>query len=202
MTQTPGTIAVDVALLLPPELNERVKAWNAAVWAQGQEGFLFDATRLPHITLFQLAIEAVQQDELCERVAAVASKHQALDLRAPEILQTSSSVQLVVERHARLKELHEELVECLSDLALDEVAPAAFFRPDVEPRERDQAWVRRFREDSSHELFEPHVTVGKGPAPLLAAPLSFRASRLAVCQLGRFCTCRRIFQEWGLKTVR
>ncbi|MBI4463425.1 MAG: hypothetical protein HY647_01865, partial [Acidobacteria bacterium] len=49
-------LAVDVALLLPEPIQERVRAINAALWAQEKDGFRFDATHLPHITLAQLFV--------------------------------------------------------------------------------------------------------------------------------------------------
>ena len=62
----------------------------------------------------------------------------------------------------------------------------------------DVEWVRQFRTQAAHGRFDPHVTVGVGtlqePGPLPAAD----GTRVALCQLGRFCTCRRILAEWTL----
>ena len=74
----------------------------------------------------------------------------------------------------------------------------AFVQGDA--RSGDIAWVSSFREKASFRAYNPHITVGHAAAMPEIAPHEFLATRLAVCHLGRFCTCRRILAEWTFST--
>jgi hypothetical protein len=64
-------------------------------------------------------------------------------------------------------------------------------------------WVNRYRTAAAFDRFSPHITIGIGrfgeerERPRL--PLSGVASRLALCHLGDYCTCRKILFETELK---
>jgi hypothetical protein len=77
---------------------------------------------------------------------------------------------------------------------VDDGDAAAFFGKDA--RERDVLWVREFRRNSSLERFRPHITLGHAARPPAIEPFEFTPTRIAVCHLGRFCTCRRIIRTW------
>jgi hypothetical protein len=59
-------------------------------------------------------------------------------------------------------------------------------------------WVAGYRLKSSFHLFEPHITLGHGSAPPPIEPFGFDADTVAVCHLGRFCTCRTVLRQWTL----
>ena len=75
---------------------------------------------------------------------------------------------------------------------------SAFHSNGEPPRPADLEWVSRFREQASHADFDPHITLGVGAAPGAAAALDAVADRVALCHLGRYCTCRRVLAEWTL----
>ena len=104
---------------------------------------------------------------------------------------------LAVDPAPMLRRLHERVMDTL---AAYEVAgdAAGFFGDDEPPRDGDVAWVRRFRAESSHARFDPHITVGIGQTPVDCAPFTFVAGEIAVCHLGRFCTCRDRLARWAL----
>jgi hypothetical protein len=59
-------------------------------------------------------------------------------------------------------------------------------------------WVAGFRRNSSYEAFTPHITLGHSTKLPFVEPVSFDATTIAACHLGRFCTCRRILRQWKL----
>jgi hypothetical protein len=101
-----------------------------------------------------------------------------------------------IERVPALVHLHEQLL--LATEALDRATgdAAAFLGDDV--RDRDVRWVREFRRESSFDRFTPHITLGHASDPPFVEPLDFVATTIAVCHLGRFCTCQRIIRAWDL----
>ena len=191
-------LAVDIAILLPDPLLEPVLRVNAALLPP-PDGFRFDATHLPHVTLAQLFVAEVQLPAVVHETAAALRGAAPLRL-APAGLsrgRTASTVRLAP--NARITGLHTTLMDRLRRFESDGGDGAAFHSAGREPaRDADVEWVRQFRTHAAYDRFDPHVTVGVGalpdPGPLPAGD----AVRVALCQLGRFCTCRRVFAEWTL----
>ena len=77
-------------------------------------------------------------------------------------------------------------------------AEDAFWTDGNAPRSADIEWVATFRQQSALQRFDPHITIGVGALNARVAPTSFVATQLAMCQLGRFCTCRRVLRAWTL----
>jgi len=85
----------------------------------------------------------------------------------------------IVETHRVSRRPHRDMFA----VAADERVSASTLR-----------WVSRFSEDSSGAAFRPHVTLGRGE-PARVSPFTFRATTLALFQLGGHCTCRRLLIE-------
>jgi hypothetical protein len=89
--------------------------------------------------------------------------------------------------------LHERLLQVTSAFEAGDGDAAAFVG---DARERDVRWVREFRRESSFARFAPHITLGHASEPPQVEAMDFVATRVAICHLGRFCTCRRIIRHW------
>ena len=190
-------VAIDVAILLPAATRTIVERVNARFDLAAGNGFRFDATHHPHITLGQHFVNTHQLIEMGSRVATVLSGMPPLNLRVTGARGGRTAQVLVVAPTPALQRLHEQLMDTLAAYEVTGDA-AAFQQDDDPPRDADVAWVTPFRTDSSFERFDPHITVGIGPDPVAADLFSFTARTIAVCRLGRFCTCRDRLAHWTL----
>lgn len=193
-------IAIDVALLLPGEVNALAVDLNRRLDGGTLEGLTLDADHLPHITLAQLFVAEEDFDALQGAVGQVVASFPALDLRVPGLDDRSDTVMLVFEESARLRELHVALMDAVRHLEV-RGGDASAFQPDpsgLPARDRDVSWVTGYRARNAYDRYLPHVTVGHGGGAPAVAPFPFRADRLAVCRLGRHCTCRLVLREWRL----
>lgn len=188
-------VAIDVALLLPAPVAARVLRLNARLEAWKPGGLRLDATHLPHITLVQLFADEERLGELCARVTGIASRSPALDLTVRALDDRSGTLMLVFEENAGLRDLHDALTAATTAFRVAGDGSAFETGDDLPARDRDVEWVSTYGARHSGERYLPHVTVGHGRAAGSLAPFSFRAERLAVCHLGRHCTCRAILAE-------
>ena len=196
--RAPGLLAVDVAILLPGALLRPLLRLNAALLPP-PGGFRFDATHLPHLTLTQHFVAAARLPGVVRETAAALRGAGPLRLlpAGPSRGRTASVVQVVPT--AALTRLHAGLMDRLEPFERGPGDEAAFVADAREPvRRADVEWVRQFRTQAAHGRFEPHVTVGVGALPRLDPLPAADAARAALCQLGRFCTCRRVLAEWNL----
>ena len=203
-----GHYAVDIAILPPPEVSERAIALSAALPVHESQGLLLGADRLPHITLTQQFVSAAALDTFIAHVDQVVRSCPPLSLGVTGGGKGSNSVWMSIERAAPLVRLHEQLLRATEALEattgdasafLEDACPAEAPVAQRRARDRDVRWVREFRRESSFDRFTPHVTLGHAADPPFVEPMDFTATTIAVCHLGRFCTCRRIIRAWDLR---
>lgn len=198
-------IAID-AVLLPPEAwwNHAVRLNRQLRIAVPDRIVLGPSDSLPHLSL---AMGCLSEEELAvagERLRAVAAEHGPIGLMATGIhsglIGTGEVVStLHVERTVALRDLHEAVMQALAPLLSYESEAVMFADPeDVTPS--TQQWVSAYPQAASHDAFSPHITLGVGeflsPPGL---PPNDTASRLALCQLGNYCTCKKILVEAFLR---
>jgi len=59
-------------------------------------------------------------------------------------------------------------------------------------------WVKGFAKTSVRENYRPHITLGVGKPKQAIAPVQFTTSKLALCHLGNYCTCRDVLWSTSL----
>ena len=190
-------MAIDVALLLPDTLNLSLTALNRTL-RPAPDGFYFDSTHLPHLTLVQQVVNA---NDLKEITCAVdeALQHQApLELVTTHVSRHHVSSTLGVGLTDPLAALHRHLMDRLESFSTGGDGREAFWADGDLPRVDDVEWVVSFRERSAFDRFDPHITIGSGRVTAQINPTPFVATQLALCHLGRFCTCRRVLRVWTL----
>ena len=194
----PGSLlAIDVALLLPPRAYDLVTQLNARL-AGPPDGFRFDADHLPHVSLVQQFVPATDLPLLTAEVGAVLSATAPLTLVAERLRSSGVTTLLDLAPTRPLATLHARLMDRLAPFDMTAGDADAFLAAGEPVRARDVEWVTRFRTAAAYAAFEPHVTLGAGVLDDAAPALEFEARQVAVCRLGRFCTCRRVLASWTL----
>ena len=189
-------VAVDVAILTPPEIAARAVELSAALPADTAQGLRLDAGHLPHITLTQQFIREDELDAAFERIDEVVATVEPLRVMATGPGRSGHTLWIAIERTPELSALHEQLMEALRGFERPDGGPGAF--ADGEGRMGDVLWVASYRLKSSFGHFTPHITLGHGTEPPAIEPFAFDASTVAAAHLGRFCTCRRVLRSWHL----
>ena len=189
-------LALDVAVLPPPGVTARALELSASLPADEFHGLRLDESHLPHITLTQMFARANELEEVFARVDEVVRGFKPLTLRVTGGGQGTNSVWMEVEKTPALMQLHEQLMEALRGLERPDGGTGAFF--DEDARLRDVLWITSYRLKSSFHHYTPHITLGHGSAPPAVEPLAFEADTVAVCHLGKFCTCRQVLRRWTL----
>lgn len=192
------TLAIALAILLPDAARVTAEQLNARFDRTDDRGFRFDASHHPHITLSQHFVSRGRLGDVKRRVGNVLSRCRPVELRITGTGPGHTSQVLTVEPSAALRELHERL---MTTMAVYEVASGdadAFQQDGPPPRPSDVSWVATFRDRSSYAHYTPHITIGIGPRPLSVDPFQFTAREIALCRLGRFCTCRDQLARWTL----
>ncbi len=200
-------IAVDIVLIPPEPIVKLAIELNRSFPDTAKEDYVLDAkTCIPHITLLMGLISRDQLTEINSRLSSVVEKFSAINLRVTGL--TSSPIPtgkifstLVVEKNSNLQKLHETILEELKEFfSWNGVEKEMFYSP---PRVRDISsfWVKGFDKNSARENYEPHISLGFAELKQEFVPVQFTASKLALCHLGNYCTCRDVLSSFELKSI-
>jgi 2'-5' RNA ligase len=189
-------LALDIAILPPPDVARRAIELSAALPPDETHGLALDGGHLPHVTLTQHFVRVDELDGIFERVDEVMRDQPPLTLRVSGGGRGGSSVWMAIERSDALAQLHERLLETLRGFERPGGTPAAFYEGDA--RVGDVIWVTGYRLKSSLHAYNPHITLGHANEPPEIAPFTFEGTRVAACHLGRFCSCRKVLRQWEL----
>ncbi len=193
-----SVVALDVAILVPNPVAGPAAAISRALAGDEPDALRLDATHLAHLTLAQQFVEVARLDDLFAELDRVLRHEPPLMLRIPGATADHATVMLAVNATPDLQRVHELVMDAIAPFESPEGDPGAFVEEGETIRVRDIDWVRNYRENSGYAHFNPHVTVGHGRRAPECPPIEFRGDRIAACQLGRFCTCRRVLREWRL----
>ena len=191
-------LALDVAILPPPDVMARAIAYSAALPVAGAERLQLDAQHLPHITLTQHFVTYDELDGAFAEIDEVLERQRPLHITITGGGQSGDTLWMAVERTPELLDLHERLMQALKGLERTAGDVHAFF--EGSGRVGDVHWVAAFRQNSSFRAFTPHLTLGHGARRPAVEPIAFDATAIAACHLGRFCACRRVLRAWELTT--
>lgn len=196
-------LALDIAILLPPDASTSVELLNTRLSAP-PEGFRFSARHLPHISLVQQFSPTTELTVIEQTIADVVSKHPPIDLTLASITASQTTSSLTVTPSPVLDTLHRRLMDQLAIFDVGLGDERAFINTDATPtdaaRLRDITWVSQFRTEAAYDAFAPHVTLGVGAIKTAIPKTTFTASVIALCILGRFCTCQKVLASWELST--
>ena len=189
-------IALDIAILLPPDISRRAIELSAALPERESLGLRLGGDAIPHVTLTQQFVPVEELDIAVDRVASTIAGMVPLHLTVTGPGRGRSSVLMSIDPMPAVIELHRRLMDGLSRFERPDGTQVAFFDGDARPA--DVEWVADFRRTSSYAAFKPHITLGHAAALPNVERLTFDATTIAACHLGRFCTCRRVFRSWEL----
>jgi len=189
-------IAFDVAILPPLDISRQAIDLSAKLPQHQSVGVRLGGDMLPHITLTQQFVAADEIEKVLDNVGSVLAGWAPLGLTVTGAGRGRSSVWMAIDRTPPLAELHRQLMDALHAFERTGGTEAAFFNSDA--RVGDVEWVAGFRRNSSYEAFTPHITLGHAAALPFVEPVTFDATTIAACHLGRFCTCRRVLRRWKL----
>jgi 2'-5' RNA ligase len=184
--------AIDIALLLPNEVRQQATRINQQL--NTSEIDFAQPDIFPHITLLMGCLVETDRTRAEALLAETAQEADPLPLQITRIV-NKGSVSFEIGHSDALQHLHARLIKKFKPYLSYEASPDFFYKPS-EVKEDAVNYVSNFLDQASHENFWPHITLGYGDYPQEeTADISFTASQLALCHLGKHCTCREILRE-------
>jgi 2'-5' RNA ligase len=195
--------AVDVVLLPDEAMTDRaIEANTELVHKYGTEIVLDKSSCLPHISLAMGCIGDSDIGVAGKILKGIAEQNPVGELKVVGVQVTENAKGekvsvFKVERTQQLRSIHERVSQKLAKYFSFDVTRDMIYGNE-KVAETTLLWIKNYRENSSFEMFSPHITIGYGQVETLAGPIEFRASQLALCHLGNHCTCRKVLVSVGI----
>jgi len=179
-------IAIDVVLLPPENIMDKAIEINKKFADDPIE--LNKENCFPHISLCMGVMEEENLPKVEETINEICKKFSKLFLTIDKI--SSEYVCFEIKNDETLQKLHEEIMTKLSPyLSYDATIDMCFSPPTVV--EKTLTWINNYK-NTSFEKFYPHITLGISKVEDKELNIEFTTSKLAVCHLGNYCTCRKV----------
>lgn len=194
-------LAVSVVLIPPKNIQKLAIDINHSMEKTAVEDYVLDEkTCIPHITLLMGLVEEEQFPIVIERLNSLSNKFRALNLKIDRVHSKKREDGRIISgfeigKTKELQELHEAVLEEMKNIfTYDGVSKEMFFTPP-KLNEIPLFWVKGFAKTGVRENYRPHITLGIDETKEQVKPIEFKASELAFCQLGNYCTCRKVFSK-------
>lgn len=203
-TDTP-IVAIDVLLEPDAAMVQTAQRVNAKLTAAYPDGYSLDESHAPHITLLQRYVRESDLEAIYAKLSKVLSPERmgAMRLSSPGTFAApwgkDQVLVLLVDHTPELDRLHTEVASVLQPYAVSGGDASAFALDSSGEMDADTiGYVETFVPKSSGKAYQPHITVGVAPEPVMTAvkaepfqPQDFRLKDAAVFQLGRFGTAQK-----------
>lgn len=193
-------IAVDIVLLPSDEMMDEAIKVNRKLL---EKIILSKEDCLPHISLAMGVINKKDIPSINKDLQEIARQFSLINLDAINIsTHKSASGETVscftIKNTKELQLLHEKVIGKMSQYFTYDAAEDMLYSPAGIEKSTLQ-WINNYPKNSSFENFSPHITIGFGEVSDVNLPIRFTASKLALCHLGNYCTCRKILASADLK---
>lgn len=198
-------LAVDVALIPPPEMTDMAIRINRELQKTGRPDIALDAVEcVPHITLAMGCMLKKHLGSVAGILDDITGNISPIRLETVPAADGSAWIEIV--RTEDLERLHEEVMMRVLPFFVFEPSRGMFSRKKWERVNATTLnYINVFRAKYAFEKYTPHITLGTGrmniPAEridVLAKSIGFTCDTISLCHLGNSCTCRKVIHSCPL----
>ena len=187
--------AIDVAILPPPPVMDLAIAWNRKLSLLAKQSIGLNKTDvLPHISLLMGCVTDHNLPAAMSALQRIVQNTSSMILKVTAHRFTEDShpvAALDILTTAPLLALQQSLIEGLGSLIRYDTVQEDLYDAPSESMSALK-WINSFISEQVGLKFWPHITLGHGTTGDKQEMFTFTPDRLAICHLGKHCTCRKV----------
>jgi hypothetical protein len=192
-------LAIDIVLLFSEKVTHKLIELNHKLKKEEKEIELNEKNCFAHLSLSMLGVKEKDLDDLKKELSKLLQKQKKFNLELKELTFDSIGSEkmwanLRVENNSYLQNLHKEIMKLTKQFNKLEFHKKMFCNPE-EINLLTLQWAQGYEEKSSFDNFSPHISLGVGEFESEVLNLETQVEKVAICQLGSYCTCRKILFE-------
>ena len=195
-------IAIDV-VLLPSEVmaDKAIEMNRELLKSNDRKIVLHKENCLPHISLCMGIIQKEDLTAVKSNLESIVKGFSPFQLIAEDIeavpIQTGKKFSMLkISKPSSLQSLHELVMKNLWKYLSYDIDVSMFYNPS-EVEEISFGWIKSYaKKYTDPSRYHPHLSLGVGESDKFTFPIDFTAPTLALCQLGNYCTCRKVLAKF------
>jgi len=188
--------AVDIVLLLDNASEKKAIEVSKEANKEKTSELVLGSNALPHISLLMGGLDESSIDEVKNTIAKIALETNILDLQVLSTERPGLTWEWKIEDSFMLTALYKKVVDNCWAKMIYPVTKDAFFGGNI--NDKTPMWVNAFERQERIGRFSPHVTLSQNEVPQ-EKPFEIKAVKLALFQLGNYCTCARELASFSFK---
>ncbi len=195
-------MAINIALIPEDKVKDLSISLNKDLVDKGSK-LILGNNAVPHITLLQGVLDQEQINIIGSILESEAQEYGKMSLIIDGFYfgPMSKAIWLNVKKDNNIDSLHRKIIDLVEPYLYYNVDKSMFADPN-EIEDVFIKWVQDFISKSSLDDYKPHITLGFGKLEDIANkvnfPIEFKASKLAMYQLGKYCTCSKEILSYDL----
>jgi hypothetical protein len=190
-----NTVAINIALLLPKEVNDLCFEINST--SNTDEYVDFKNGYNPHITLSMGCINKDEVENLQEELEIFFKDQQQIDLKITGF-DISKPSWLSIEKNVNIDTLHNKVHQIMQKYSKYTATKESFFETN-EISDSLVEWVNTFDQKQAGDNYNPHISVGKGSNYNFTDLINFSSNTIGLFQIGKHGTAKNELKRFILK---
>jgi len=196
-------IAINIVLLPSKKMMDTIIEINKELLKTNRNKIILGTKmNLPHISLCMGGIDENEISKIINVINEISKNFTSFDFEGKLKVQKSSSAEKItwveILNKTKIQSLHDTIMNKMWTYLNYDIDNHMFYNPE-EIEKETIPWIKYFSDlYIEPSLFNPHITVGIGKTDKLDRIINFSSSRIAIFQLGNYCTCKKLIHSTNL----
>lgn len=192
-------IAINIVLLPSEKMMDKAIELNNKLISNSKPVKLNKENCLPHISLCMASVDKDKLSEFKLILDRISKQFTELSLNISKLVVDSISTgekwsSLKINKTPEVQLLHEEIMNNFKSYISSNIKKEMCYSPN-EVNKLTIQWAKGYIQNSAYENFSSHISLGVGEIEEQDLNIQFKGTRIAICHLGNYCTCRKVLIE-------
>lgn len=195
--------AINIVLLPSKKMMDKTIEINKELLKAYENKIILGTKKnLPHISLCMGGVNSIEIPKIIDIIDEISKRFTHFNFEGELKVQKASNVEKItwieILNKEKIQVLHEAIMKKMWDYLDYDIENDMLFNPK-EIEKKTILWIKHYSVlYNDPTLFNPHITVGTGKTDKYKKSFRFSSSKIAIFQLGNYCTCKKFIYSTDL----
>jgi hypothetical protein len=196
-------VAISIVLLPSKEMVNKIIEINKELLKTNKNKIILGKiVNQPHISLCMGGVNKMEIPQIIEFINEISNKYTQFNFEGKLSIQAVSAHEkiswLEIINKDKIQKIHEAVMKTIWKYLSYDIENYMLVNPQ-EVEEKTISWIKHYSNLYKNPLlYIPHITVGIGDTIKYNRIFNFSSSKIAIFQLGNYCTCKKLIYSTGL----
>ncbi len=196
-------IAINIVLLPSKEMVSKIIEINKELLKTNKNKIILGKTvNQPHISLCMGGVNKIEIPQIIKSINEISNNFTQFNFEGKLSVQATSADEkiswLEIINKDKIQKIHETVMKTIWKYLNYDIENYMLVNPQ-EVEEKTISWIKHYSNLYKNSLlYRPHITVGVGDTIKHNRIFNFSSSKIAIFQLGNYCTCKKLIYSTSL----